>query len=52
MTELDKLSPVQREALERDCAASGVPLQVEDLATIEKIVALIRSVRQIDESQR
>ena len=35
------LSPGERELLRRDCEASNVPIAVEDLDAIKKVVGLI-----------
>jgi hypothetical protein len=35
------LSPAERELLRRDCEASKVPIAVEDLNAIKRIVGLI-----------
>jgi hypothetical protein len=38
------LSPAERELLRRDCEASKVPIAVEDLDVIKRVVALITKV--------
>jgi hypothetical protein len=43
MSELDRLSPRALQALRVSCAASNVPVQLADPATIERISALLRT---------
>jgi hypothetical protein len=43
VSELDRLSPRALHALQVSCAQSNVPVQLADPATIERIIALLRT---------
>jgi len=40
---MSELSPAAQKALEASCEASGVPLQVDDPSTLERLSALLRA---------
>ncbi len=48
MSALDDLSPIARHALWASCMDSGVPVQLADPATVERVTALLRSTSPTD----